>query len=275
MRSRDRSCANGLATSDRYSASTVISTTWTHVFARQDRVQRDSGPGRNPARQHCGVSQAMRRERDAAENARRRKVAKDAERGFAQPHRLFQHRVEHRRQIAGRSVDNLQHLGGRGLLLQRLLLFGDQPRVFDRDHRLIGEGADKLDLPVGERLDPLAREHDEPDHVTFAQQRHAKRGPLLAQGDRSSRVVWIGGNIVNMHDAALKRGSRADTASFRAVWPNRPEPCPVFRRITRSQRPPGITRPRDGRGWPYRHRKAVRRSRPACRARVADRRSSG
>ena len=35
-------------------------------------------------------------------------------------------------------------------------------RVLDRDHRLIGKGADKFDLPVGERLDPLAREHDDP-----------------------------------------------------------------------------------------------------------------
>ena len=82
--------------------------------------------------------------------------------GPAQPHRLFQHRIEHRRQIAGRGVDDLQHLGGRGLLFQRLALFGHQPRVLDRDHRLIGEGADKFDLPVGERLDPLAREQMTP-----------------------------------------------------------------------------------------------------------------
>ena len=51
-----------------------------------------------------------------------------AERGLAQPHRLFQHRIEHRREIAGRGVDDLQHLGGRGLLLQCLALLGDQPR---------------------------------------------------------------------------------------------------------------------------------------------------
>ena len=104
-------------------------------------------------------------------------------RGLAQPHRLFQHRVEHRREIAGRGVDDLQHLGGRGLLLQRLALFGDQPRVLDRDHRLISEGADEFDLPVGERFHPLAREHDDTDRFTFAQQRHAERGPLLAQPD--------------------------------------------------------------------------------------------
>ena len=95
--------------------------------------------------------------------------------------RLFQHRVEHRREIARRGVDHLQHLGGRGLLFQCLALLGDQPRILDRDDRLIGECADKLDLPVGERLDPLACEHDVSDHLTFPQQRHAERGSLLAQ----------------------------------------------------------------------------------------------
>ena len=70
----------------------------------------------------------------------------DAERGSAQPHRLFQHRIEHRRQIAGRGIDHLQHLGGRGLLLQRLALLGDQPRVLHRDHRLGGEVLQQRDL---------------------------------------------------------------------------------------------------------------------------------
>jgi len=46
--------------------------------------------------------------------------------GVTQPHRLFEHRIEHRREVAGRAVDNLQYLGGRGLLLQALAqrLFG-------------------------------------------------------------------------------------------------------------------------------------------------------
>ena len=103
------------------------------------------------------------------------------------------------------SVDHLQHLGGRGLLFQRLPLFGQQPRVLDRDHRLIGEGADKFDLPVGERLDPLAREHDDSDRFTLAQQRHAERGPLLAKPDGHLRIARNGGHVVNMHGAALSR----------------------------------------------------------------------
>ena len=38
--------------------------------------------------------------------------------GTAQRMGLLQNGVEHRREIAGRRVDDLQHLGGRGLLLQ-------------------------------------------------------------------------------------------------------------------------------------------------------------
>ena len=47
-----------------------------------------------------------------------------------------------------------KHLGGRGLLLQRLALFGHQPRVLHRDHRLRGEVLQQRDLPVGERPRP-------------------------------------------------------------------------------------------------------------------------
>ena len=45
--------------------------------------------------------------------------------GLAQPHRLFEHRVEYRREVAGRGIDDLQYLGGRGLLLQRLARLGE------------------------------------------------------------------------------------------------------------------------------------------------------
>ena len=56
--------------------------------------------------------------------------------GLAQPHCPFEHCIEHRREIAGRGVDDLQHLGGRGLLLQCLARLSDQPRILHRDHRL-------------------------------------------------------------------------------------------------------------------------------------------
>jgi len=43
---------------------------------------------------------------------------------LAQPRCLIEHRVEHGREIAGRGIDDLQYLGGRGLLLRELIALG-------------------------------------------------------------------------------------------------------------------------------------------------------
>ena len=81
-----------------------------------------------------------------------------AELRLAKAHRVLQHRMEHRLKLARRTGDDLQHLGGGGLLLERLREISGamaqlmkQPRVLDRDHRLGGEVRDQPDLLVGER----------------------------------------------------------------------------------------------------------------------------
>jgi hypothetical protein len=48
----------------------------------------------------------------------------DAERALAQPHRPFEHRVEHRCEVAGRGINDLQDFRGRGLLVERLIALG-------------------------------------------------------------------------------------------------------------------------------------------------------
>ena len=62
-------------------------------------------------------------------------------------------RIEHRLQVERRAADDLQNLGGRGLLRERFfdlasarLHFAKHARVLDRDRRLIGESLDELDL---------------------------------------------------------------------------------------------------------------------------------
>src|SRR4051795_1196694 len=67
-------------------------------------------------------------------------------RSIAKPHRLFEHCVKYRRQIAGGGIDGLQHLSSCGLLLQRLARLGQQPRVLHRDHRLCREVFDQCDF---------------------------------------------------------------------------------------------------------------------------------
>jgi hypothetical protein len=83
--------------------------------------------------------------------------------------RLLQDRVEHRSEIAGRTVDDLEDLGGRGLLFQCLTGLGDQPGILDRNDRLVGKGAHQLNLPLGEWLDPLAGEVNNADRLALAE----------------------------------------------------------------------------------------------------------
>ena len=74
---------------------------------------------------------------------------------FAEPNGGLGHRIEHGLQIERRAADDLQHVGGRGLLLQRFgqvararLHLVEQPHVLDRDHGLVGEGLDEFDLAL-------------------------------------------------------------------------------------------------------------------------------
>ena len=49
-------------------------------------------------------------------------------------------RVEHRLHVRRRAGDDLQDFGRAGLSLQRLPCLIEQPRVLDRDQRLVAEG---------------------------------------------------------------------------------------------------------------------------------------
>ena len=118
-------------------------------------------------------------------------------------HRLHQ-RVENRLEIDGRAADDLEHVGGGGLLLQRLAKssvraqFLEQPRVLDGDHRLLGEVAHQLDLLVGERPHFLTVNRDGADQFVFPEHRDddevrapAKIGQSRRRPDRlPDRADW-------------------------------------------------------------------------------------
>ena len=65
--------------------------------------------------------------------------------GIAQPRGRLDQRIEHRLQIEGRAADDLEHVGGGGLLLQRLEIVGalaqlvEQARVLDGDDGLLAK----------------------------------------------------------------------------------------------------------------------------------------
>jgi hypothetical protein len=82
-----------------------------------------------------------------------------SERSLANAHRVREYGLEDRLQLPGRSRDDLQHLRGRGLLLQRfgqlaraLLLGFEQPHVLNRDYSLVGERPEKRNLLICKRI---------------------------------------------------------------------------------------------------------------------------
>src|SRR5215467_12778050 len=97
----------------------------------------------------------------------------EAEGRSAEPHRPFEHRVEHRGKVTRRRIDDLQYLGGRGLLLQcvaeiavaRLQLI-EQTDVLEGDGGLVGEGFEERYLDRGEGLDCTASAADDTDRST-------------------------------------------------------------------------------------------------------------
>ncbi len=138
--------------------------------------------------------------------------------GLAQSCGTTGDRLEHRLHVGRRATDDLQHLGGRGLLLQRLAEIGralakfvEQPRVLDGDDSLVGEIRDQLDLLIGEWLHLRAPQVDHSNWHPFAQKRDAqprsKASNLLGGAER---VFRIGQDIVNAncttldHDASSK-----------------------------------------------------------------------
>ena len=58
---------------------------------------------------------------------------------FAKPGGRLDQRVEHRLQIERRAADDLEHVGGGGLLLERFAQLVEQARVLDGDDGLRGE----------------------------------------------------------------------------------------------------------------------------------------
>ena len=114
----------------------------------------------------AGAAAAVERPRlEEADALRRRRVGGEGDvldhvaARHRQVHRLaaeqapaaLDDRVEHRLRVGDRAADDAQDLGGRGLPLERLLGLVEQAHVLDRDHRLVGEGLEQLDLVLRER----------------------------------------------------------------------------------------------------------------------------
>src|SRR5215475_10881648 len=91
---------------------------------------------------------------------------------LAQPRRRLDQRIEHRLQVKGRAADDLEHVGGGGLLLQRFAQLVEQARVLDGDDRLGGKILDQLNLFVGERARLLTVNDDRANQLVLFEHRY-------------------------------------------------------------------------------------------------------
>src|SRR5262249_39218662 len=90
---------------------------------------------------------------------------------LAKARRRFDKRIEHCLQVERRATDDLEHVRGGGLLLQRFPQLVEQPRVLDGDDGLGGEVLHQIDLFVAEWSDLLAIDDDRADKVVLLQHR--------------------------------------------------------------------------------------------------------
>jgi hypothetical protein len=83
--------------------------------------------------------------------------------------------LQHRLEIEGRSADDLEHIGGGGLLLQRFAQLVEQAGVLDRDDGLGSEVLDQLDLLVGEWADFLPVDAHGADQFVLLEHRNGNK----------------------------------------------------------------------------------------------------
>src|SRR5262249_13150895 len=161
---------------------------------------------------------------------------------FAQAQCFAYHRIKDGAQITERTIDHAQHLRRCSLLLQRLARLGDQPCVFHRDHRLIGERSDQFDLAFSEWLDPLPPQRDRSYRRALAQQGHPEYGTYPAKpGGLRWSVFPIGSGVVDVDNASFERDPPNDGAPVNPKPPTVPgqvrDPLFVFGQQSKTSYP--------------------------------------
>src|SRR5262249_8263900 len=95
---------------------------------------------------------------------------------LAKPNGRLNQRIKDCLEIESRAADDLEHVGGSGLLLQRLAQLVEQARVLDGDDGLAGEIGHQLDLFVGERSNLSAVDADRADQAALFEHRNDQKG---------------------------------------------------------------------------------------------------
>src|SRR5947208_8153134 len=104
--------------------------------------------------------------------------------------------VENRCEIVWRTVDDAQNLGGRRLLLQRFSRLSDQPRVLDRDDRLVSKCLDNFNLSLREALRAFSTQGEDADDLLSSEERNSENRMDTAEGDcLGEEIVRVMGHI--------------------------------------------------------------------------------
>jgi hypothetical protein len=86
----------------------------------------------------------------------------------AQVQRLRRDGIEDWLNIGRGTTDNAEDFAGGRLALERLLRLVEQPNILDGDDRLVGEGLEKVNLPVGKASTPSSVNRNGPNRNAFA-----------------------------------------------------------------------------------------------------------
>jgi hypothetical protein len=100
-------------------------------------------------------------------------------------------RVQHPLQVEGRAADDLEHVGGGSLLLQRFAQFIQQASVLDGNHCLFGKITQKLDLLVDKGVNLLTVNVNHADQFVFFKHGDGEYRPKAAKlhGGNDMRIA--------------------------------------------------------------------------------------
>ena len=126
--------------------------------------------------------------------------------GRAQPDRVLGQRLEDRLEIERGAADHLEQLAGRRLPLERLLGLVEQAHVLDRDHRLVGEGLEQLDVPVGERSGLVRGDGDGPNELPIAEHRNREPASPASRQRVVARILRVGQHVGQIVDSPGQGG---------------------------------------------------------------------
>ena len=125
--------------------------------------------------------------------------------------------MEHRLEIAGGPTDDLEYVGGRGLLLKgfsqvacTVLHLVEQTDILDCDYGLVGKSRHKLDLFLGEWPYISTQQYERADRLAFTEKGHAKDGAGVAAEPLRigpKRVVRVGMHVGYMDHSSFEARS--------------------------------------------------------------------